>query len=102
MVFYVHPWHKKLAVLGRRKEGIDCAVLERRNRLLKNKKIDAELENMCKFCQYAAPLVDNDRLLCGKKGIVSAEYVCKKFAYDPLKREPKRLCKEVRLEYVEI
>ncbi|MBE6599249.1 MAG: hypothetical protein E7638_07395 [Ruminococcaceae bacterium] len=67
-----------------------------------SKKNDMEIERFCRFCQHSAPLAGEDTVLCQKKGIVSSEYVCGKFTYDPLKREPKRLAKEVRLEYVEL
>ena len=68
----------------------------------KTKTNEAELECFCRFCQFSAELADGEKLLCEKKGIVSAEYVCRKFAYDPLKREPKRLSRDVKLEYVEL
>lgn len=70
---------------------------------MKHKKtISAEIEHFCKFCQYACDLSDEDTVLCEKNGIVSADHVCKKFSYDPLKREPKRLSKEVKLDFVEL
>ena len=63
---------------------------------------DAEIERFCRFCQHSSELSDGDTMLCGKKGIVSADFICKKFVYDPLKREPKRLSKEVKLEFVDL
>ncbi len=66
------------------------------------KQPDAEIERFCRFCGHSSELSDGDTVLCGKKGIVSADFVCRKFTYDPLKREPKRLVKEVKLEYVEL
>lgn len=68
----------------------------------KNKENEPELERFCRFCQHSAELADNEKFLCEKKGVVSGEYVCRKFVYDPLKRAPKRLSREVKLEYVEI
>ena len=74
-----------------------------RKRAMKKTKIkDSEIERFCKFCQHSSELSDEDTMLCSKKGIVAADYVCKKFTYDPLKREPKRLTKEVKLEFVEL
>ena len=70
--------------------------------LKKNTNTNAELERFCKFCQHSSELSDEDTMLCGKKGIVSADFICKKFVYDPLKREPKRLSKEVKLEFVDL
>ncbi len=77
------------------KEGC-CDVMKNR------KKNAAEIERFCRFCEHAALLEDGETVLCGKKGIVGAGYVCGKFIYDPLKREPKRLVKEVKLDYVEL
>jgi len=70
--------------------------------LKKTTTTNTELERFCKFCQHSSELSDEDTMLCSKKGIVSAGFVCKKFTYDPLKREPKRLSKEVKLEFVEL
>lgn len=41
----------------------------------------------CEYCQYS--FKDNDDILCCNKGIDNAEGMCKRFYYDPLKREPK-------------
>ncbi len=68
----------------------------------KSKLNEAEIERFCRFCQHSSELSDEDTMLCSKKGIVKSDFVCKKFTYDPLKREPKRLSKEVKLEYVEL
>ncbi len=66
------------------------------------KRNELEIERFCRFCRHSSELSDGDAVLCSKKGIVSAGFVCKKFTYDPLKREPKRLSKEVKLEYIEL
>jgi len=61
-----------------------------------------EIEKYCKFCEEAKTLSDPDTMLCSKYGVVSAGHACRRFRYDPLKREPKRAKKEVELEYVEV
>ncbi len=66
------------------------------------KKSTPEIERFCRFCGNANALEDGDTMLCGKKGIVRADFCCGKFTYDPLKREPTRLNKEVKLDYVEL
>ena len=53
---------------------------------MKNKK--HEIEKVCARCELAAPLVDEDTVLCKKRGVVSASASCRKFRYDPLKRNP--------------
>ena len=41
----------------------------------------------CTTCLYSAELSDH-QLLCSKCGIVSDEYSCRKYRYDPCKRIP--------------
>ena len=51
--------------------------------MLFRKKIDKS----CAYCRYGTPLEDG-LILCTKRGVVSADRKCRKFAYDPLKRIP--------------
>lgn len=46
-----------------------------------------DIEPRCAYCKRAATL-DEDRVMCMKKGIVSAADSCGRFKYDPLKRVP--------------
>lgn len=60
----------------------------------KNKKSefdDADLPCVCRFCEHATLINDEQNVLCSVRGIVFADYCCRKFSYDPLKREPKML-----------
>lgn len=41
----------------------------------------------CQYCAYSAGLEDN-RMLCAKRGLISACSGCRKFRYDPCKRIP--------------
>lgn len=50
-----------------------------------------EIERICKYCEFAAALSSADEMICGKNGVVAAGYHCRKFSYDPLKRDPKRM-----------
>ena len=51
-----------------------------------------EMPRVCLFCEQSVVLFntgnDSDKVLCKKKGVVSGDYVCRKFVYDPLKRVP--------------
>ena len=47
-----------------------------------------ELPRICRFCVSAHSLYYGDTMLCDRKGIVSCEYCCSKFSYDPLKHQP--------------
>ncbi len=45
------------------------------------------IDPQCSYCQRSAE-VDEDHVICAKKGIVSAGFHCRHFQYDPLKRQP--------------
>ena len=42
------------------------------------------------------------RLLCRKHGVVEADGCCRRFVYDPLKREPAHAVQLPSMEYVEL
>ncbi len=47
-------------------------------------------EPQCAFCEHGSPVGDGNTVLCRKiGGIMQSFSHCKKFKYDPLKREPK-------------
>lgn len=46
-----------------------------------------KIERSCAYCAFGTP-IDGDKILCIKKGVVSAEKPCWKFKYDPCKRIP--------------
>ena len=48
-----------------------------------------KIERSCLYCKYSTKL-DEDRLLCAKKGIVMADGECRRFRYDPFKRVPSK------------
>ena len=60
------------------------------------------IEKYCRYCERAKTLTDRDTVLCDMYGVVSASHKCRKFMYDPMKREPKRLSKTPELEFVDI
>lgn len=53
--------------------------------MLFRKKID----HLCSYCAHGTQL-ENDKVLCPKKGVVSVFGKCRKFVYDPCKRIPSR------------
>ena len=69
-------------------------------------KEDERIEKYCKYCERARTLSDPDTVLCEKIGPVDASHCCRRFRYDPLKREPRRradaLDRLADLEYDEI
>lgn len=45
------------------------------------------IEPSCSYCASSSP-VDEDTLICVKKGITTPWQKCERFQYDPLKRIP--------------
>ena len=50
----------------------------------------ANIVPMCAYCAKGEMSTDKKNVLCTKKGIVDASYSCRRFKYDPLKRQPQR------------
>ena len=46
-----------------------------------------KMERSCHHCRYGTK-IDEDMMLCAKKGIVPHCDNCRKFRYDPFKRVP--------------
>lgn len=46
-----------------------------------------KIERSCSYCAYGTK-IDNEQVLCIKKGVVSTDGSCRKFDYDPCKRIP--------------
>ena len=44
----------------------------------------------CSYCVHGKLSPNKESILCVKAGIVDLDYSCKKFKYDPLKRQPRR------------
>ena len=50
---------------------------------------EKDIEPRCAYCQRGAPLED-EKVMCEKKGVVAAAGACRRFRYDPLQRVPPR------------
>lgn len=46
-----------------------------------------KIEKSCSYCKFGAKLEDEE-VLCAKRGLVPMYGKCRKFQYDPLKRIP--------------
>lgn len=46
-----------------------------------------KMEKRCAYCAHGAKL-DEDQILCVRKGVCSPDGKCHKFKYDPTKRVP--------------
>ena len=47
------------------------------------------IEPRCAYCTRCRPL-NEEQVVCEKKGVMSAASSCRSFRYDPLKRVPPR------------
>lgn len=51
-----------------------------------------DIEAQCKYCEFGSVSADKSAVLCQKAGGVMQPFSkCRKFKYDPFKREPKFL-----------
>ena len=46
-----------------------------------------KIARSCSYCAYGTKL-DDEQVLCIKKGVVAVNGSCRKFSYDPCKRVP--------------
>lgn len=49
-----------------------------------------KIERSCAYCVYGAKLED-DQILCARKGLKTQADQCRKFRYDPCKRIPGKM-----------
>ena len=59
---------------------------------MKNKILQQyDIDKRCAFCEFASKTLDEEKMICKKKGVVHVDYFCRAFRYDLMKRAPKRL-----------
>lgn len=46
-----------------------------------------KIERCCSYCAHGTK-IDDEQVLCVKRGVVSADGGCRRFSYDPCKRIP--------------
>ncbi len=49
-----------------------------------------DIQPQCEYCNNGSTASDGEMVLCSKKGVVTKDFSCKKFEYNPFKRIPKR------------
>lgn len=47
-----------------------------------------DIRPACSYCMKGTVAVDGVNIFCTRKGIVSSDYSCRRFKYDPLRRIP--------------
>ena len=48
---------------------------------------DRKIAPSCEYCRYGS-LIDEDHIVCVKRGVIESGNPCRRFRYDPLKRSP--------------
>jgi hypothetical protein len=48
---------------------------------------DKKIAPRCEYCRFGN-LIDDDHVICVKRGVVGSDDACRRFRYDPLKRRP--------------
>ena len=54
-----------------------------------SKLFNKDISPCCKYCAYSSTLAFSSDMICKYKGVTEADGFCRKYKYDPLKREPK-------------
>ncbi len=49
------------------------------------------VEPSCSYCRYGVLCRGTDTVVCEKKGLTRADEFCRRFRYDPIKRQPKKI-----------
>lgn len=62
--------------------------------------INKAIEPRCEYCEKSIPAPTENEYFCRVKGLVHSDFYCKKFVYDPLKRQPRALA-ELSDEFIE-
>ncbi len=57
----------------------------------KNLLEEYDISRTCAFCEHASKTLDGEKMLCRKRGLVNACFLCRSFSYDLMKRTPKRM-----------
>lgn len=53
-----------------------------------SKLFNKNISPACKYCLYSSSLVFSSDMICKHKGVTQASEFCRRYKYDPLKREP--------------
>lgn len=56
---------------------------------MKQKLFTHDKEAECQYCKHGKPVPSGAEIICVHKGITPPDGACRKFKYDPLKRQPK-------------
>ncbi|MBE6688074.1 MAG: hypothetical protein E7588_02215 [Ruminococcaceae bacterium] len=51
------------------------------------KKANKKYDKCCYYCEYSNAILDGESFLCKKKGVVTPDFSCSAFIFDPLKKD---------------
>ena len=57
---------------------------------MKKQLLGGGVDPKCLYCRFGTQVADSDTVLCVKHGVRDKDEKCRKYRYDPLKREPRR------------
>lgn len=63
---------------------------------------EGDEDRICAKCEHGTPLFTGDGVLCRRHGLVKPTACCRRFRYDPLKREIRPLPKAPALDFREL
>ena len=61
-----------------------------------DERIERIIEKKCCYCEQAMPIRETTGYICKRKGVVSYNFNCKKFVFDPIKLSPALPAKTLR------
>ena len=48
---------------------------------------ELDIAKKCAFCEHASETLSPDCMICKRRGVVNADFHCRAFAYDLMKRQ---------------
>lgn len=77
-------------------------MVEKLETEMRMKRTDGDEDMICARCVCGTPLFTGDAVLCRRRGLVWATARCRRFRYDPLKRDVKPTPPLPRLDFSEL
>ena len=56
-----------------------------------SKLFNKKISPACKYCRFSTELAFTNDMICKYKGVTECDNSCRKYRYDPLKRQPHTL-----------
>ncbi len=56
-----------------------------------NKQFNKKISPCCEYCVHGTVSEFENEVICKKRGVTDTKDSCRKYKYDPLKREPRQI-----------